>query len=78
MVELCRGMVAAGTMRASEREIAALARNVVLVATYWMSFHADRQRATAQTTPTTIDLGLARVPGAGADRAVSSSATRAR
>lgn len=38
VVELCRGMVAAGTMRASEREIAALAQNVVLVATYWQSF----------------------------------------
>jgi AcrR family transcriptional regulator len=38
MVELCRAMVAAGTMQASEAEIAAVARNVVLVATYWMSF----------------------------------------
>ncbi len=38
VVELCRGMVAAGTMTATEREIAALARNVVLVATYWQSF----------------------------------------
>ena len=38
VVELCRGMVAAGTMHATEREIAALARNVVLVATYWPSF----------------------------------------
>jgi AcrR family transcriptional regulator len=38
VVEFCRGMVAAGTMRATEREIAALARNVVLVATYWQSF----------------------------------------
>ncbi len=38
MLELCRGMVAAGSMRASESEIAAVARNVVLVSTYWMSF----------------------------------------
>jgi len=38
MVELCRAMVGAGTMRASEREIAALSDNVVLVATYWQSF----------------------------------------
>jgi len=38
VIELCRGMVQAGTMRASEREIAAVARNVVIVATYWMSF----------------------------------------
>jgi len=38
VVELCRGMVAAGTMQATEREITALSRNVVLVATYWQSF----------------------------------------
>jgi AcrR family transcriptional regulator len=38
MVELCRSMVDAGTMTASEGEIAALARNVLLVATYWQSF----------------------------------------
>jgi AcrR family transcriptional regulator len=38
VIELCRGLVAAGEMRASEREIAALASNVTLVSTYWMSF----------------------------------------
>jgi AcrR family transcriptional regulator len=38
MIELCRSMVGAGTMHASEREIAALSENVVLVATYWQSF----------------------------------------
>jgi len=38
VIELCRGMVAAGSMRASQREIAALADNVGLVATYWMSY----------------------------------------
>jgi AcrR family transcriptional regulator len=38
VVGLCRAMVGAGTMNASEREIAALAGNVVLVATYWQSF----------------------------------------
>jgi AcrR family transcriptional regulator len=38
VVELCRAMVAAKTMHASEREIAAVANNVVLVATYWLSF----------------------------------------
>ncbi|HEX4883229.1 MAG TPA: TetR/AcrR family transcriptional regulator [Casimicrobiaceae bacterium] len=38
VVDLCRGMVDAGTMRASERELAALAQNVAIVATYWMSF----------------------------------------
>jgi AcrR family transcriptional regulator len=38
VIELCRGMVATGEMQASEREIAALAENVALVATYWISY----------------------------------------
>jgi len=38
VIELCRGMVASGTMHASEREIVALADNVALVATYWISY----------------------------------------
>jgi AcrR family transcriptional regulator len=38
VIELCRGLVTAGAMRASEREIAALAENVGLVATYWISY----------------------------------------
>jgi AcrR family transcriptional regulator len=37
VIELCRGLVAAGEMQASEREIAALAENVGLVATHWIS-----------------------------------------
>ncbi|HSS69337.1 MAG TPA: TetR/AcrR family transcriptional regulator [Casimicrobiaceae bacterium] len=43
MIELCRGLVAAGEMQASEREIASLAESVALVATYWISY----QRITA-------------------------------
>ncbi len=38
VIELCRGMVASGAMRASEREISALAQNVSLIATYWISY----------------------------------------
>lgn len=38
MTDLCRSMVVAGAMRASDREIAALSENVVIVATYWMSY----------------------------------------
>jgi len=38
VIELCRGLVMAGEMHATEREIIALASNVSLVATYWMSF----------------------------------------
>jgi len=57
IVEFCRSMVTQGAMRASEREIAATARNAVLVATYSLSFnrltHGGRNRDEA------IDLGLA-------------------
>jgi AcrR family transcriptional regulator len=38
VIQLCRGLAAAGTLHATERELAALATNVVIVATYWMSF----------------------------------------
>lgn len=38
VIVLCRGLVATGAMEASEREIAALADNVGLVATYWISY----------------------------------------
>ena len=38
VIELCRGLVATGAMEASERDIAALADNVGLVATYWISY----------------------------------------
>jgi len=45
VIELCRSMVAEGSMRASEREIAALADNVGVVATYWMSYQRIRAGA---------------------------------
>ena len=38
VIQLCDGLVAAGAMRATAREIAALAQNVLMVATYWMSW----------------------------------------
>ena len=51
VIELCRAMVAAGTMHASEREIAALAQNVLLVATYWHSFERVRRAARDDAGP---------------------------
>ena len=45
--DILAGLVKAGELRANEREIAALAENVTLVATYWLSFEAARRpRAT--------------------------------
>jgi len=35
---LCEGLVVTGEMNASEREMEALSENMVLVATYWLSF----------------------------------------
>jgi AcrR family transcriptional regulator len=48
VIELCEGMVAAGTMRASRREIAALARNVAIVATYSLSFQRIENTAAGE------------------------------
>jgi len=38
VIELCRSLVRTGQMRASEREIGAIAANATLVSTYWMSW----------------------------------------
>jgi len=56
VIELCRGMVATGAMRASEHEIAALAENVALVATYWISY---QNISTAQRSQTSVNLDRA-------------------
>jgi AcrR family transcriptional regulator len=54
VIELCRAMVASGAMDASEREIAALAENVTLIATYWISF--QKLSATDRgATPVSLD-----------------------
>ena len=68
VIELCRAMVASGAMHASEREIAALADNVTLVATYWISY----QRLSASEARKGTDQPRSRrLPGIGVDRAVS-------
>ena len=40
--QLCRGMVAAGEMQAAPSEIDALSANMVVVATYWLSYEFVR------------------------------------
>lgn len=42
VVALCVGLVRAKAMRAAPEEIRALARNVLVVATYWLNFQAVR------------------------------------
>jgi AcrR family transcriptional regulator len=54
VIELCRAMVATGAMEASEREIAALAENVTLIATYWISFQ-KLSAAERGTAPISLD-----------------------
>jgi AcrR family transcriptional regulator len=61
VIELCRGMTVAGTMRASDREIVAIARNVVIVATYWMSYQRTTHPPTPAAAPAEeLSLGLDR------------------
>ena len=51
---MMRGLVRAGVMRASDAEIRAVAENVLLVATFWLSFNTVRGvRAESET----LDLG---------------------
>ena len=38
VIELCAGLRSVGALRATDAELAALAINVVMIATYWMSF----------------------------------------
>ena len=52
---LCEGLIAAGEMNANEREMAALSENMVLVATYWLSFDFARNPRRTQD-----DAALAR------------------
>lgn len=40
---LCKGMVVVGQMRAGEQEIEALATNMVVVSTYWLSYEYVRE-----------------------------------
>lgn len=55
VVALCGGLVRAGAMRATAEEIRALARNVLVVATYWLNFRALRG---ARSREARADLGL--------------------
>ena len=55
VIELCRGLVRADEMQASEREIAALAENVGLVAIYWISY----QRISAARPNNAVSLDRA-------------------
>ena len=57
VVALCEGLVRARAMRARPEEIRTLAGNVLLVATYWLSFQALRGGARTRSAPVDGDLG---------------------
>ena len=54
VVALCEGLARVKAMRATPDEIRTLARNVLVVATYWLNFRSLRGRA----SPVQADLGL--------------------
>jgi AcrR family transcriptional regulator len=48
LVALCEGLAKAGAMKARPAEIRTLARNILVVATYWLSFKSLRGRRDAE------------------------------
>ena len=54
---ICKGLVDAGVMTATGEDIAALARNIAVVATYWLNFQSIRATATT-THDDSQNLGL--------------------
>ncbi|MDX2218743.1 MAG: TetR/AcrR family transcriptional regulator [Burkholderiales bacterium] len=44
VVTLCKGLIAAGAMKAEPEQIKALAENILVVATYWLNFQHIAQR----------------------------------
>ncbi|MEO7743044.1 MAG: TetR/AcrR family transcriptional regulator [Usitatibacter sp.] len=57
VVALCEGLVGARAMRARPEEVRTLAGNVLLVATYWLSFQALRAGARGRAPGGDGDLG---------------------
>jgi AcrR family transcriptional regulator len=52
---ICKGLVGAGVMTASTEDIAALSRNIAVVATYWLNFQSVRATNPGNDSD---DLGL--------------------
>jgi AcrR family transcriptional regulator len=47
---ICKGLAEAGVMNATSEDIAALARNIAVVATYWLNFQSVRASASASAS----------------------------
>ncbi|MCC6135105.1 MAG: TetR/AcrR family transcriptional regulator [Candidatus Contendobacter sp.] len=52
---ICKGLVGAGVMTATAEDIAALSRNIAVVATYWLNFQSVRATSPGNDSD---DLGL--------------------
>jgi AcrR family transcriptional regulator len=60
-IELCEGLRAAGALDASDAEIAAVAANAVMIATYWMSFQRLARGARADAVGMQFERAVAQV-----------------
>lgn len=59
---ICKGLAEAGVMNATSEDIAALARNIAVVATYWLNFQSVRASAsTALDESSNLGLGVYQV-----------------
>jgi AcrR family transcriptional regulator len=61
VIELCGGLRAAGALAASDAEIAAVAENAVMIATYWMSFQRLARGARADAVGMQFERAVAQV-----------------
>jgi AcrR family transcriptional regulator len=55
---ICKGLVEAGVMRATPEEIAALAQNIAVIATYWLNFQSTRASAARSNDSDSNNLAL--------------------
>lgn len=58
---ICKGLVGAGVMVATPEEIAALAQNIAVVATYWLNFQSIRGGGTPGSDSDHLALGAYQV-----------------
>jgi hypothetical protein len=55
---ICKGLVEAGVMHATPEEIAALAQNIAVIATYWLNFQSTRASAARSNDSDSNNLAL--------------------
>ncbi len=58
---ICKGLADVGVMNATSEDIAALARNITVVATYWLNFQGIRGGGAARNDDDPLGLGVYQV-----------------